>query len=56
MKTILKNDVYERQDDKTADLKARSQGWKFVPKSEWKEKVRDADSETRAERKAKKAK
>jgi len=51
MKTILKNDVYERQDDKTADLKVKSQGWKFVPKSEWKQKVRDAD---RAERKSKK--
>lgn len=56
MKTIFKNDSYERVDNKTADVRVGSQGWKFVPKSEWKEKVRDSDSETRAERKAKKAK
>ena len=40
MKTIAKNEVYQRVEDSEADLKVRS-GWKFVPKSEWKKFVRD---------------
>lgn len=55
MKTIFKNDVYDRVDDETATIKVRS-GWKFVPKSEWKKNDRDFGKEERIEReKAKRA-
>ena len=40
MKTIVKNEVYQRVEDTEADLKVKS-GWKFAPKSEWKKNVRD---------------
>ena len=40
MKTITKNSVIKRFDDATAETKVKSQGWKYIPKSEWK-KVRD---------------
>ena len=40
MKTIVKNEVYQRVEELEADLKVKS-GWKFAPKSEWKKSVRD---------------
>jgi len=40
MKTIVKNEVYQRVEDSEADLKVKT-GWKFAPKSEWKKFVRD---------------
>jgi hypothetical protein len=36
MKTITKNSVIKRFDDVTAESKVKSQGWKYIPKSEWK--------------------
>jgi len=41
MKTIFKNDEYQRVDNETADIKVKVNGWKFVPKSEWKANIRD---------------
>jgi len=41
MKTIFKDGVYDRVDDVTGDYNVRVNGWKFVPKSEWKVKDRD---------------
>jgi hypothetical protein len=49
MKTIFKDEVYDRVDDATGDFKVKSQGWKFVPKSEWKKNVRDVEKAARAE-------
>ena len=49
MKTIFKGEVYDRVDDSTADFKVKSQGWKFVPKSEWKKNVRDFQKAARLE-------
>ena len=43
MKTIVKNEVYDRVDNQTADLKVKSQGWKFTSKSNWKTNVRDIE-------------
>jgi hypothetical protein len=40
MKTVSKNNEVLRLKDVDADLKVKS-GWKYVPKSEWKQKVRD---------------
>ena len=40
MKTIVKNEVYQRVEDLEADVKVKS-GWNFTPKSEWKKFVRD---------------
>jgi len=40
MKTIVKNEVYQRVEDLEADVKVKS-GWNFAPKSEWKKFVRD---------------
>lgn len=39
----IKNQTGEirRVADKDADVKVKSYGWTFVPKSEWKTKVRD---------------
>ena len=44
MKTIAKNDVILRVSDLEADNKVKL-GWKFVPKSLWKEKVRDINKQ-----------
>ena len=49
MKTNFKDEVYDRVDNATADSKVRGQGWKFVPKSEWKKNVRDVEKAARAE-------
>ena len=47
MKTVFKDGTWDRVDDKTGDLRVSSQGWKFVPKSEWKKNVRDYEKESR---------
>jgi hypothetical protein len=39
MKTISKDGEILRVDNETADVKVKG-GWSFIPKSEWKEKVR----------------
>jgi len=49
MKTIFKDEVFDRVDNETADLRVKSQGWKFAPKSEWKKNVRDVEKAARAE-------
>ena len=41
MKTIKKNKEIKRVSDKQAEEKVK-EGWKYCPKSEWREKVRDA--------------
>jgi hypothetical protein len=41
MKCIKKDGEIRRVSDVDADLKVKVHGWLFVPKSEWKTKVRD---------------
>ena len=41
MKCIKKDGEIRRVSDVDADLKVKVHGWSFVPKSEWKTKVRD---------------
>jgi hypothetical protein len=41
MKCIKKDGEIRRVSDVDADLKVKVHGWVFVPKSEWKTKVRD---------------
>jgi len=47
----IKNQTGEirRVADKDADVKVKSYGWVFVPKSEWKTKVRDFNKTTNVE-------
>ena len=47
MKTIVKNEVYDRVDNETADIRVTAQGWKFTPKSGWKKNVRDLEKASR---------
>jgi len=46
MKCIKKGDEIRRVSDIDADLKVKVHGWAFVPKVEWKTKVRDANKKT----------
>jgi hypothetical protein len=46
MKCIKKGDEIRRVSDVDADNKVKVHGWAFVPKSEWKTKVRDANKKT----------
>jgi len=46
MKCIKKDGEIRRVSDVDADLKVKVHGWTFVPKSEWKTKVRDANKKT----------
>jgi hypothetical protein len=50
----IKNQTGEirRVADKDADVKVKSYGWAFVPKSEWKTQVRDFNKTTNIEVKA----
>jgi len=41
MKTIKKGKIIKRASDEDAEQQVKS-GWKYCPKSEWREKVRDA--------------
>ena len=41
MKTIKKGKIVKRASDEDAAQQVKS-GWKYCPKSEWREKVRDA--------------
>ena len=52
MKTITKNDSYERVTDEVADVRIKT-GWKFCPKSEWKKNVRDSGTEEKKKKKGK---
>lgn len=45
MKTIFKDGVYDRVDNEVGELRVKSQGWKFVPKEEWKKNVRGYKTE-----------
>ena len=49
MKTIFKNGTYQRVSDEVAEKKVNKEGWNFVPKSEWKEKIRDAEKASKKE-------
>jgi len=40
MKCVKRNDKIKRVKDKEAYELVEAQGWKYCPKSEWKEKVR----------------
>lgn len=53
MKTIFKDGNYQRVDNSTADLRVNNQGWNFVPKTKWKENVRDAGKVEKIEKKSK---
>lgn len=54
MKTISKDGEIQRVDNETADVKVKT-GWTFIPKSEWKTKVRDLRKAEKAEEAAKAA-
>ena len=43
MKTIYGENQILRVKDEIADVKVKSGKYQFIPKSEWKEKVRDAE-------------
>lgn len=45
MKTITKNNVFDREPDEIAEFKVRHQGWIYCPKKQWKENVRDFKKE-----------
>jgi len=40
MKTIFKNGVYDRVNEEVAESNVKYNGWKYVPKSEWKAATR----------------
>jgi hypothetical protein len=42
MKCIKKGDIIKRVKNEVANIAVEEDGWNFCPKSEWKEKVRDA--------------
>jgi hypothetical protein len=46
MKCIKKDGEIRRVSDVDADIKVKLHGWSFVPKVEWKTKVRDANKKT----------
>jgi hypothetical protein len=43
MKCIKKDETIVRIADEEAHVKVTKFGWKYVPRSEWKEKIRDAN-------------
>jgi len=45
MKTVFKNGVYDRVDNEVAEIRVNNQGWKYVPKSDWKTNARPAVAE-----------
>lgn len=46
MKTVSKNGEYLRLSESEADSKVKS-GWKYTPKSEWKQNQRDINKKTK---------
>lgn len=50
MKTIVKNGEYLRVKEDEANLKVSKQGYKFVPKSQWKELHRDINKKKKEEK------
>jgi len=45
MKCIVKEGIYQRVDNETAEVRLK-QGWVFAPKSEWKKTTRGVKSVT----------
>jgi hypothetical protein len=45
MKTIFKNGVYDRVNEEVAESSVKYNGWKYVPKSEWKDTTKTKKSE-----------
>jgi hypothetical protein len=43
MKTVKKKKQIKRASDAQAEQMVKGEGWKYCPKSEWREKVRDAE-------------
>ena len=51
MKCIKKEGVIKRVKDDVAKIAVEENGWKYCPKSEWKEKVRDAGKLSKSQQK-----
>lgn len=45
MKTVFKDGAYERVADEVGEIRTKNQGWKYVPKSEWKQNARVVKTE-----------
>jgi hypothetical protein len=56
MKTIFKNGVYDRVNEEVAESSVKFNGWKYVPKSEWKAATRIPKTEEQAVQTEKKEK
>lgn len=54
MKTIFKDGAYDRVDNEVGEVRVKYQGWKFVPKTEWKKNVRDIKTESQEVQETKK--
>ena len=54
MKTVFKDGVYERVDNEVGEIRTKNQGWKYVPKSEWKQNARVVKTEAQAVQEEKK--
>lgn len=55
MKTIQKGEKIKRVDEETAGIKVKNNGYSFVPKTIWKENVRDVNKkEEKSDKKSKK--
>ena len=56
MKTIFKNGTYDRVSEEVAESQVKYNGWKYVPKSEWKTATRVPVVEAQVEQAEKKEK
>jgi hypothetical protein len=54
MKTLKKGKEYKRVFDIVAENMVKNQGWKYCPKQEWREKVRDVKVEKPKKKESKK--
>ena len=54
MKTIKNNKKFQRTNDADAENLVKTKGWKYCPKSEWKEKVRDVNKKEETKKSKKK--
>ena len=54
MKTIFKDGVYDRVDNEISELRVKNQGWKYVPKQEWKKNARVVKTEVQVVQEVKK--
>lgn len=41
MKCIIRNGDYQRVDNETAEIRVKTQSWKYINKIEWKKNFRD---------------